>query len=114
MTPNLSRRQLDDAYNKKKKMIYLGTLFVLCYLIVLSLFGEVNLPHYFSMKKAYDQMKDEINQLKIENTHLTKQTEALRSDPAQIESLAREELGLAKKGEIIYEFPKSPPSSSKP
>lgn len=114
MIPNLSRQQMEAAWNKKKKMIYLGTAFVLGYLIVLFLFGEVNLPHYISMKNAYNQMTDEIDQLKNENAHLRQQTNALSSDPQKIESLAREELGLAKKGEIIYEFPKSAPSSSKP
>ena len=114
MNPNLSRRQLDTAYKKKKKRAYLVTAFVLCYFIVLSLFGEVNLPDYYSMKKAYHQMKGEIDRLKTENAHLKKESEALRSDPQQIESLAREELGLAKKGEIIYEFPKSIPPASKP
>ena len=100
---------MEADWNKKKKMIVLGTASVLGYLMILFLFGEFNLPHYISMKSAYRQMKDEIDLLKNENIHLRRQTDALRSDPGKIESLAREELGLAKKGEIIYEFPKSSP-----
>lgn len=109
MNPNLSRQQIEAARKKKKKMIYMATSFVLGYLMILFLFGEVSLPHYLSMRKTYQQMKTEIDQLKTENINLKRESEALRSNPEQIESLAREELGLTKKGEIIYEFPKNDP-----
>ncbi|MHB8482238.1 MAG: FtsB family cell division protein [Nitrospiria bacterium] len=114
MNPNVSRQHLDALFKKKKKRVYFVTGLVLSYFLIWSLFGEVNLPDYYSMRKTYNRMKGEINQLKTENARLKKQSDALRSDPQQIESLAREELGLAKKGEIIYEFPKSASPSSKP
>lgn len=105
MTPNLSRQQIEMSKKKKKKMVYWGTTFVLGYLLVLILFGEVSIPHFLSMRNAYHKMQSEISDLKSENGRLKNETEALRSNPDQIEKLAREELGLAKKGEIIYEFP---------
>lgn len=112
MTPNLSRQQIEKAKKKKRKVVYWATLFVLGYLTILFLFGEVSLPHYLSMRKTYQQIHSEISRLKSENASLKKETEALRSNPNQIENLAREELGLTKKGEIIYEFQKNDPSPS--
>lgn len=112
MTPNLSRQQIEKAKNKKRKVITWATLFVFGYLTMLFLFGEVSLPHYLSMKKAYQKINSEISQLKSENSVLKKETEALRTNPGQIENLARERLGLTKKGEIIYEFQKNDPPLS--
>jgi cell division protein FtsB len=112
VTPNLSRQQIEKARNKKRKVIYGATLFVFGYLMLLFLFGEVSLPHYLSMRSAYQQINSEIIRLKSENGSLKNETEALRSNPNQIENLARKELGLTKKGEIIYEFQTNDPAPS--
>jgi len=112
MTPNLSRQQIESARKKRKKMFYGATTFIFVYLLFLILFGEMSFPHYLSMRKVYQQMRSEIAQLKSENSILKSQSDALRSSPEQIENLAREELGFAKKGEIIYEFPKNDPPAS--
>jgi cell division protein FtsB len=114
MTPNLSRQQIETSRIKKKKVVYWGTTFVLGYLLILILFGEVSIPHFLSMRKAYQKMQSEISELKSENGRLKIESEALRSNPEQIEKLAREELGFSKKGEIIYEFPNSEPSGHLP
>lgn len=44
-------------------------------------------------------------QLDAENDRLARQAEALRSDPAAIERVARVELGWVKRGEIVVELP---------
>jgi cell division protein FtsB len=111
MNPNLSRRQIEAVNEKRKKKLYLATAGALCYLLFLFLFGEVNLPHYLAMLKSYQQMKNDIHQLSSENASLKKEADALRSDPEQIESLARQQLDLTKEGEIIYEFPRSETSA---
>lgn len=111
MTGNVSRRRLEEAEKKKKKVLYAVTGFILCYLLFFFLFGEGNVFRYFSMRKAWHQTEADIARLKEENIRLKREADALRSDPAAIENLAREELGLTKKGEIIYEFPKESDSS---
>ena len=114
MTPNLSRQQIEAVRRKRRKMAYWVTSFVGGYLIMLFLFGEVSLPHYLSMRKVYQQMQTDISQLKSDNASLKKEADALRSNPSQIEDIAREELGLTKKGEIIYEFQRNGASPERP
>ncbi len=46
--------------------------------------------------------------LERENEAIQRMIVRFRQDPAAIEEEAREKLGLVKKGEIIYRFPKKP------
>jgi cell division protein FtsB len=45
---------------------------------------------------------------------LDKENQALKSDPAAIESRAREQMGLVKPGEKIYKFPNKAPANPPP
>ena len=47
--------------------------------------------------------------LEKENHHLYEEISRLQDDPAAIESLARQELGLVKEGELIFQFVKPEP-----
>lgn len=64
-------------------------------------------------KREIEQVRSEINRLNKENSELSLEVKALKSDPHKIESIARDELGLAKPGEVIIKIPKSQrPASS--
>ncbi len=47
-------------------------------------------------------MKTENNNLALQNKALAGTIILLRSDPAYIESIARNELGMVKKGDVVY------------
>src|SRR5713101_1818492 len=57
-------------------------------------------------------------QLEIENLQLQQEIKELKTDPHKIEKIARDELGLAKPGEVIIKIPQSqqlrPDSAGKP
>ena len=78
-------------------------------------------PHgYLAMRRTKLEMQrvqGEIARLNRENAELSEEVKALKSDPHKIESIARDELGLAKPGEVIIKIPKSEqtaPAGSKP
>ena len=52
-----------------------------------------------------DQVNSEVAALTEENERLRKQIDQLRHDPATIERIAREQLGLVKPGEVILRTP---------
>ncbi len=61
---------------------------------------------YYQVRQAQNQVKkveEELNQLRLENKTLMQQVENMK-DPFYLEKMAREKLGLAKKGEIIYKI----------
>jgi len=50
-------------------------------------------------------MERDLVTLRARTDELTKTVERLRSDPAYIEKLAREELGYVREGETVLKFP---------
>ena len=68
-------------------------------------------------KLEIERVHGEIVRLNKENAELSEEVKSLKSDPHKIEAIARDELGLAKPGEVIIKIPKSEqnaPSDRKP
>ena len=65
-------------------------------------------------KQEIERVQGEIARLNKENTELSQEVKALKSDPHKIESIARDELGLAKPGEVIIKIPKSEQVKQRP
>lgn len=65
-------------------------------------FGKRGLVDNYLMNKRLVQLKSVNNGVMAENKELKKKIVLLRSDLGYIESLARNELGMVKKGDIVY------------
>jgi cell division protein FtsB len=86
----------------RKKAAILASIIVVVGLLVGSLFGDRGLLQLVSQRERADALAREIEQLKADNFHLAADITALRRDPAAIERIAREELGLARPGETVF------------
>jgi cell division protein FtsB len=53
-------------------------------------------------RRQYEQLARSLEDLKRENARLRDEARRLREDPTAIESLAREELGLVRPGEVVF------------
>ncbi|HNS56719.1 MAG TPA: septum formation initiator family protein [Smithellaceae bacterium] len=80
-----------------------GFLFLMTLLIT---FGNRGLVDNYFMNKKLMQLKAVNNSVAAENSDLKKKIVLLRSDLVYIESIARNELGMVKKGEIVYRLSK--------
>jgi cell division protein FtsB len=60
-------------------------------------------------KAHLGKLRAEVGSLQRENAALLAEVRALRSDPYVIERIARERLGYARRGEIIFQFPPADP-----
>jgi cell division protein FtsB len=58
------------------------------------------------MSKRLAQLKSQTNEITIENNELKKRILLLRNDFNYIETIARNELGMVKKGDIVYRWAK--------
>ena len=83
-------------------------VFVLVGLVVASLVGNRGLLRLYRMHQTKAALEREIAQLTTNNAALAEEVRRMRTDPSRIEAIAREELGLVKPGEIVYEFRPSP------
>jgi cell division protein FtsL len=90
--------------------------------IILTIFVVVLLVHdvfgthgFLAMQKKQQEIQRvhaDILRLNQENAELAQQVKDLKTDPQTIRKIAREELGLAKPGEIIIKLPPAPPNDS--
>jgi cell division protein FtsB len=63
---------------------------------------------YLAMRrseKQIEELRGQIEKLNQENQQLAEHVSALKTDPETIEKIAREEMGLAKPGEMIFKMP---------
>jgi len=85
-----------------KYLLCLGALVVA--MMFFTLFGGKGLLQIYHLKEERDRMHLSNSRLQEENQKLTQQVQRLRYQKEEVEKIAREELGLVKKGEIIYQF----------
>lgn len=108
--PKASPSDLADYLRRHMRQILGGALFVL---LLHDIFG----PHGFiamrRTQKEIDQIREEIGKVNAENKSLAEEVNALKTDPKAIERIAREEMGLAKPGEIIIKLPDTAKPHSK-
>lgn len=79
-------------------------LFLLA-IFVHDLFGEHGFLAMRRMQQEAGQLSLEIEKLNAENQKLATEVQSLKTDPKAIERIAREEMGLAKPGELIFKLP---------
>ncbi len=78
-------------------------------LLVHDVFGAHGFLAMRRTQKEITRLRQEIEQLNAGNHQLAEQVKALKSDPRIIERIAREEMGLARPGELIFKLPAKPP-----
>jgi cell division protein FtsB len=72
----------------------------------LAVWGDRGLLAMWRKHHELDVLAREIETIEQENAVLAREMQRLRKDPQYIEKIAREELGLVRPGEIVFEFPK--------
>ena len=71
------------------------------------LLGNNGWVSYRQKQAEYQKLEEEIRRMEEENRLRENEIKALKSDPKEIEKVAREQLRYAKPGEVIYLLPES-------
>jgi cell division protein FtsB len=66
---------------------------------------EQGLPRYRALSDELRDVSTENERLEREVQRLEREVRDLRDDPGTIERIARDELGLVKPGELVFQFP---------
>lgn len=66
---------------------------------------EQGLPRYRRMRTEVADLREANQELVREIAQLKSEIEALRADPSYIERIARDELGMVREEEIVFQFP---------
>ena len=101
---NLLEKQV-RAEASRNRMIF-STIIVLSfiYLSISLIFGDMGLLKYREMNKTRTSLEKQILEVHNQNEQLRRQLKALKDDPFYREKLAREEYGLSKPDEYIFQY----------
>jgi cell division protein FtsB len=89
------------ARRRANPWIRRALLFVGCAILLESLFGDRGFAEKLRARREYARANAELKALKDRNAALREEMHRLASDPAAIEAVARQELGLARPAEIL-------------
>jgi len=70
-------------------------------------FAPHGLPRLRSMQKELADVEAENAELRRDIGHLRAEVRELRDDPAAVERIARDQLGLVRKSEVVFQFGKA-------
>jgi len=89
-------------YGLRRKAAGLASVIAVIALVVGALFGDRGLLQLAAQRERSQALARQLQDLREENRSLGAEIAALKTDPAAIERLAREQLGLAKPGELVF------------
>ena len=87
---------------RKRRLAFIGLLVML--IAILSVGGNRSLIRIYQMSKTRTELHREIGRLKRLNQELAGEVQSFKNDPGRVEAIAREDLGLVKPGEVVYQF----------
>ena len=86
----------------------------LAMLLLQDVFGNHGVLAMLRSERQADDIRKQIDNLDAENRKLQDRVKSLKSDPAAIERIAREEMGLARPGEYIFKITPRTGDASEP
>jgi len=87
--------------NTRLTILLSMSILLLFAMLLFIVFSDNGLADLYQLKNERDRLIGENRRLTTENLKLYRSIERLKSDPAYIESIARKELGMIRKEEII-------------
>ncbi len=101
---NLLRKQVATE-RRKKRLIFFTVIFLsFVYLFITLFFGDMGLLRYRELYKTRVHLEAQIEEIERENVQLRAQIKSIKVDPYMKEKHAREDYGLAKPDELIFQY----------
>jgi len=102
--PPLRRRPkaVAEASHWRSRTVNVVLGFVTFVLVVDALFGNRGLLETMRARRQYADVAADLARKRQENERLRSEIHRLLEDPTAIESIAREELGLMRDGEVVF------------
>ncbi len=102
--PTKNKTRKSRSGRKRAILIIAVSALAALYLLASFIFGEMGVVKYYRMQAQYRSLTADIERLKQDNEKLNREVRLLKTDPACIERIARDKLGLARPGEIVYYY----------
>jgi len=86
----------------RSRLLQYALAFVTVVLVADALVGEKGLLDTMRARRQYREAASALAHKRQENARLREEIRRLRDDPAHIESVARQDLGLMREGEVLF------------
>ncbi len=93
--------------NTREKILLSFAILALFSMLFFVIFGEYGLADFNLLRQERDGLLEKNRKLEQENLSLYREIERLKNDLEYIENVARQELGMIKKDEMIFKFKNS-------
>ena len=87
----------------RKKHLLIFMIFIL-FISLLAIFGDKGLVEAYALKKEKEAILSHISLLEEENLEIEEDIDLLKLDTRYVELIARQELGMIGRDEVIYMF----------
>ena len=102
--PRNLRQQVTVERRRRNIIFFTIVTLAFFYIVIALVLGNMGFLKYTALTKTKNTLGTEINTLEKENKALKAHVSALKNDGFYIEKYAREEYGLAKPDEYIFQF----------
>ena len=102
--PRLWRWVESMLHEKQHRLVIGGGVGCFLLLSLLAMAGERGFFEVYKFSRHLQRVESRVRTLEEGNKRLRVQVTGLRNDPYQVEKLAREDLGLARPDEVIFEI----------
>lgn len=89
-----------------KKRYFIPLLLFVVIIVMLTIFGDKGLIRIYKLSQERDSIKNETERIKADNVEMREEAQRLKTDNKYIEMVARKELGMIGKNEVLYQFEK--------
>ncbi len=101
---NLLRKQVAAEVRKRRLIFFTVVLLSFIYLLISLIFGDMGLLRYKKLYQTKMHVETQIKEIEQENKQLKTQIKLLKEEPFYREKHAREDFGLAKPDEYIFQY----------
>ena len=107
MLPSVTTHDARRATQVTLKAVILLASVMFVVFSISFVFSDRGLPELQHARTRVAELHGEISRLQNENARLRAEIDSVRKSSYAIERIAREDLGMSKKGETVYMLPKS-------
>lgn len=113
VTGNESNAESSQSFFRRNARYFFALVF--CLLVLQDVFGTHGLMAMHRSKVQMQAIQAQLDKLDQENRDLQQRIQNLKTNPSAIEKIARDRMGLARPGELIFSLPaKTAASPSSP
>ena len=97
----------------KKNILLVLAIVTMCLMLLFIVIGENGISDLYRLKEQKENLSQKNDELKKENITYYREIERLKHDPRYVEDVARKELGVIGKDEVIIKVKPKPSDSDK-